>query len=251
MTVILPLPGVVVPSSLALPTVQVDEISRALGGVPGWKVLGDPAFSSGSQVRNRARRNQQMPSAQPLIAATINGQPAWDASANSGPRITPGVGMSPNEWSFFFAIRTPAAGASGGREILRSLATPSGAGIAPRVTIRTGGQIAMIAQDTSDLRVNGPTIPDNLPFVGMATFSVRDGCRMYINGVLAAANANDKRPLTSDFASGEYGVLRGSSAGLTMTCGIFGILDIDLGQPENAGHRRAINMFLMQKYQIA
>lgn len=249
---IISLAGVELPNAVALPTIGRTPEGRAMGGIPGWRVLIDPAFADAGAARNRARPAAMLPrQGSAYTFGTISGQPAFAAVAG-GPHFGVTTPMNPDSWSVFFVVQTPRGGASGGRELLRgNTIAPAVGNVGPRVTIRVNGTLAVIENISTNIRVNGPAIPDNIPTLLMATFSTRDGLRLFIDGALVAANPEDRRALDNEFGANQYGLLRATSAGLPLLAGMCGILDIDLGWPEHVGYRRAIEGFLMAKYGIA
>lgn len=247
---IIPLAGVQLPASVSLPAISRTPEGRAMGGIPGWNMFADPDFRTASTVRNRAKPNSHIPAQNGSMAmGVMGGKTAWQL-ATSTPRFVANTDMNPNAWSMFFTVQTPLAGSTGGRELLRSLSTDSSTGIAPRLVIRTAGQLSVLTNDSADVRADavGP-IPDNVPFLVMATFSTRDGVRIFRDGQQLVHNPNDRRPLNSDYHAGQYVTLRGNS-NFVMAAGMHGILDIDLGWPEHAGYRRAIEGFVMGYYGI-
>lgn len=244
---IIPLAGVEMPASVTLPTIARTPEGLAMGGIPGWRLLADPAHATATALRNRARPNAMMPANGTLSMGTMAGRPALAATSTT-PRVTVTTAMNPEAWTAFFTLQTPRLGASGGRELIRANDIDND-GIGPRVTIRTNGTVAIFENQSNRLRLQGPVIPDDAPCLIMATSSIRDGLRLYLDGALVAANPDDRRPLNAGFGAGEYGLFRASS--LPLLIGMHGLLDLDLGWPEHAGYRRAIEGFLMPFYGIA
>lgn len=243
---IIPLPGVEVPGSVAMPTIARTPEGLAMGGIPGWTVLADPAYRTANAVRNRARPRAMMPANATMTAATLSGRPALEVTSTT-PRLTSVTPMNPDAWTAFFVVKTSIFGASGGRELIRANDIDNIL-IGPRIAIRTNGTLAMFENPSANVRLQGPTIPNDETCLLMGTSSIRDGLRLFIDGELVAANPDDTRPLNGGYGAGQYGFHRASS--VAMQTGMFGVLDIDLGWPEHAGYRRAIEGFLLDFYGI-
>lgn len=242
------LQGVRLPQATGLPVVAPTPEGKAMGAIPGWNILIDPDYVGHNSVLNRAKIDSMfMASNSGYEYGAISGETAF--SLGGGPRFAPTVDMNPTAWSAFFVVQTPRDGATGGRELLRPIEIDT-EGVGPRVTIRANGHLWLYGTSTTVDRLGGPEIPDNEAFLAMATFSTRDGTKLYCDGELVAANPDDKRPLDEKYSAGEYMLLSGTSADLPMLVGMCGVLDIDLGWPEHAGYRRAIERFLMDKYGI-
>lgn len=255
----LKLRGVSLEAANGLPTISITPEGKAMGSIPGWKMLLDPAYPAGTGLLNRARANDVLNTIDAALepgdfGQFANGEIAYSMGNSITKRLPSTFAMNVDAWSAFFVLSIDRSGtASGGTELMRPEDRLSD-GIGPRITVRTNGQFAIIGTRDSNIRLDtgGNSFPDDSVRVMMATFSVREGLRIFDNGKLVAENGNDRAPLDEQFTAGEFAFFRSRPSSGIESCliGMTGILDIDLGWPEHAGYRRAIERFLMDKYGI-
>lgn len=251
--------GVRLDDSVGLPTIVRTPEGRAMGSIPGWRLLLDPAYidpEAALWARNRAapssRANIYGSGANdfiPIGEFPGSGQPAF--VRNDDPvslfRVFAPAAWNPYQWTMF-AVTEPTGSVSAQRLAQNEVPGEAGA-IAPYITISSNlKNFTIFEQDTGD--TNTPRLQTSVSFDGpsllMATFSTRDGLRQFKDGTQIAAEPSDTRPLTHGYGPNEWTVFRNANGYWGMT----GMLGIDLGAPEHIGYRRAVERFLMTKYQI-
>lgn len=249
------LQGVNLDSSTTLPSINITPEGKAMGAVPGWQMLIDPDYMVSGAPRNRALPNSITLTNMPIdLGSFPNGQASLhiDTYANGTTAITPqDVAFNKDEWSVFAVVREDAEQTSH-TTLFRSITdAPSGL-LSVRIGISSmgSGRQFSVWEGTTTRRL---VYPPEKPFAGrtvllMVTFSIRDGLSIFTNGEKVASNPDDKRPLDQGDGAGEW---RFRSTAVTADVGMMGVLSIDLSQPENTGHRRAIEKFLMTKYGIS
>src|SRR5690625_2098800 len=240
--------------------IQRTPEGRAMGHVPGWQVLLDPDYASASSLnaRNRAKPHavgsiQTFGTLEPdPIGSFASGATAFVASEERRIAVNTFPEIDPQRWSLFSVIQPgplfDGAGAASyiasyrgdqdGRLSL-SVGWPRASRDSIRVYDRAGNFTARLVYQVDLTELTNPKLI-------IVTISIEHGLKMFDGGDLVAANADDTRPLdvvdpstrTSWFSNGH------SSAGMS------GILNIDLGAPENTAYRRSIEKFLMSKYAI-
>ncbi|WP_375058423.1 hypothetical protein [Zobellella sp. DQSA1] len=213
-----------------------------------WKCMADPDHLVDGGIKNRAIANNSLIRNTGVVTTgTISGHPSITMETIIRPYATD-FDFNPDAWSSFFVFNTDLTEAVGGRELIRPLIvnTP---GYAPRITIRTGGQFAVYDSNGNVRLEAAGVIQNNVTILMMATFSTRNGLKIFANGHQVAINSADKNPLDNQYHGGQFEMFRNSPTTNTQL-GICGVLDIDLGWPEHAGYRRAIERFLMDKYGI-
>lgn len=259
--------GVRLENTNGLPTIQRTPEGAAMGAVPGWVDLIDPDYMNVDEgwVRNRAAARSKYPNvATPAVVSQFpNGASAFQMLSGQTLRIESDAvapAIDPTQWSVFtVCMPQPIDGGSGvdsvcvlrGQDNNHSL-------IGLRVdftrdfgrpTIRTYNQYGIGVQNPARLSYNGLNIYTlSEPALVMFTGSTRDGLRIFVNGEEVAAAPSDKRPLEIGYEGGEN--QRAYFRGARGLFGMTGALSIDLGWAEHAGYRRAIEAFLMGKYQI-
>lgn len=255
------LTGLVVPQA---PFVGLTDEDVALGQIPGWLMYMDPGVRVGAdptRIYNRIGNGKLLNAisgGSPIPIGTIGGQPSIAPSgttAGTGVQFDQTPAIPADAWTFF-SVGTLATGNN-----RQSVAVSKSAFLAsePDYSLGVGftpnGQVARFWQrdQFADLNPRLSYTPAST-FVGrralvMWTFSTREGLAIWDNGVLGAASdtAAAKRPLSRGAGANEWWSL--------MRCignfGVVGALGIDLSWAENAGYRRRIEQFLMQKYSIA
>lgn len=249
--------GVTLDSSSGLPSITSTPEGLAMGSVPGWAVFIDPDYSDGTSVRNRAIANTVPALSDPADFTQINGQTAFNLTEVNPSQIeSPGGDINPDRWTVFFVssdtsehpnttrqhVVTPYVAASDVVCLHISVVNTTSA---VAVTIyenseRSAGQPYRLAHENSGLDSSDPSLI-------MCTFSIERGLSIFKNGEMVADEPNDLRPLNYGTKGDEYAMM------MYRLCkqGMAGILNTDLSAPENTGHRRAIEKFLMSKYGIS
>lgn len=241
-----------------LPVINITPEGEAMGAVPGWGVYVDPKTNpdGGQTVRNQAIRNgnaTQDSGSRVVVLGDINGTPAFDHTSESGQFNVdlPVNGINPEAWSVFFALSS-GSGPNVQTIFAERPAVAAGDGIGLNVALNAAGTNVLVYEGTGTgtgqiSRFDTTSVLSNgVPSLIMVTFSTSRGFALYKNGQLVNSDDSDKRPLTN--SQNANAVRHGFAArGLQ---GDMGILNIDLGAPENTGHRRSIEKFLMDKYGI-
>lgn len=241
-----------------LPQVTLTPEGRAMGAVPGWAFMIDPAYiplpvgGSGDTAFNRVSgRMIFVDTGNSPEIVQENGNPMILAEGDNFLQTLGDVDINPEEWTVFSVIR----GVDGRARNFIVLSEPgdsdSGVSLSISYSANSGDLIVYeYANDAGGIpqRLSAPAgLNDGSIKLVMVTFSVRDGLRAYVNGELVAYEPDDKRPLTHGYQAGEYRMHRRFRG----YYGMSGILNADLGKDENTGHRRAIEKFLMSKYGIS
>lgn len=252
------LQGVSVDSGSSLPSIHITPEGKAMGAVPGWQMLIDPDYMVSGAPRNRALPNSITLSNRHIgLGSFPNGQASLhiDTPTDGAATITPqDVAFNKDEWSVFVVIRDDAEQTSD-TTLFRSITDAPRGSLSVRIGI---GSTGVVGGDRSLTVWEGSTtarlsyVPEKI-FAGrtvlhMVTFSIRDGLAMFSNGEKVASKPSDKRPLDQGDSAGEW---RFRATNVVADVGMMGVLSVDLSQPENTGHRRAIEKFLMAKYGIS
>lgn len=254
--------GVEINASSTLPRLQVTPEGLAMGGVPGWLALSHPEYTVDDlRIRNIAQSGSffnirysseggisfgEMPGGQLSIRSMD------EASVN----YEVGVDLNPDQWTAFAVVKPVVVDQAYPQAIFR-----------PEEESRAGDEVGLqfgMSPSTRTVAIyDNPTSGSGstrLEYTGvnlsqrdspsllMATFSLSRGLAIYDGGQVVAQNPNDTRPLELS-VSGERNLqfMRNARGDF----GISGILGVDLSEPVNNGHRRAIEKFLMTKYGIS
>lgn len=252
-----------------LPTIT-PRPEDVMAPIPGWALLLDPDFVAADKLTamNRAMPNNNVAA---TVAGSIIGTGDWAAggpkafaqqagASATAQATTPNLDVNPTAWSFFMPVREVLDQTSINAALLGNSGTAAAVAgqIWPNLYIRNDRKALVIGEwwrasqadmVSTNVAIRLLALHDFVPgtpaFV-MATFSVANGLRLFINGKQAAVAATDKRPLTHGRIAGEWGTMRNSK----LKAGMHGLLSIDLGAPENAGHRKVIEDFMLAKYGI-
>lgn len=240
----------------SLPQVPRTPEGVAMGAIPGWGVLLDPAYVDHDEqsIRNRALPNGTAPIEQSASALDIgefaNGEPSFSLTDDTWISAYPkNVAINPTAWSVV-VVSQPTPHTIWQRVLSTQTEYVDNEGVNMRVGFTGNAVEARIERagaGTIRLAYTGDYANRGQPSVLVFTSSTRDGLKIYDNGELVASNPSDTSPLTNGYSAGEWGtfnVCRGDY-------GMLGLLSIDLGWPEHAGYRRSIERFLMDKYGIS
>ena len=250
----IPLHGVSLSGANGLPTVASaanDPASQAIGGIPGWKVFIDPSEGTASSLPNLARANSVFT---PLtgsfeyddLGPGLDTYLSDDWANAADKRLTAPVGINPTAWTFFYVLNTTSVGVDGNRVLAKTNSGVPGGSEGIEIRIDTSNGLRLIRTTGTTLVASGALVNDTTVLI-MATFSTRDGTSLRKNGAEIAANSADLNPLTFEFGPQQWGMLRTPFGEF----GMMGLLDIDLSWPENAGYRRALETYLINRYGIA
>lgn len=223
----------------------------AFGKVPGKVAYHDPDYADASLGWARERVDNTKSPFDGVITELANGQKVFgSADETQATRIDFNAEVDPNRWTSICVGFPRERPASVTPLMLMEYQNTVGEGnLALLLSIeQVNFNNYQLLEDT---RTGGVRISYNGGFgartslsILMTTFSVERGLKMYDGGELVASNDDDKRPL--ELTDGVYNLYRNGR-------GQFGpsfLLNTDLSDPENAGFKRAIEKFLMDKYSI-
>lgn len=246
--------GVNVGAASALPAVPISPEGQAMGSVPGWRIFLDPAHTVNGAPRNRALPNNVTSLSSESLAAGVfdNGSPAFQF--NETMSIQPNVSINNETWTAFCVVKLAEGPGGTAADFVDSIDSWE----EPALSVRYGFNVtkeSMTYYTGYSVSAEGNRARYTLPegsfvdrtVLAMWTFSTRDGIRLFIDGKLEDHAEDDKRPFDVGYLAGEWRMFNGFR-GLV---GMSGMLDIDLGWAEHTGHRRAIEKFLMNKYEIS
>lgn len=225
---------------------------RAMGHVPGWDMLLDPAHLVGDDgIRNRAARDNVVLNSTAInVSDFANGEPAFHPVSGSTIIGDTDVKINPDAWTVFTVYKYVENSSFTQRIISPKVDLEK---VSLQIGFSANGQRAIIysegatADATQRLSARVDLQDSQNARIFMFTGSVRDGLRIYADGELLAHDPDDQRPLDAHFSPGEWEVFRGTRSKWGMT----GLLSVDLGWAEHSGYRRAIETFLMSKYGIS
>ncbi|MDW0360796.1 hypothetical protein Q8G38_15900 [Halomonas venusta] len=249
--------GITLPNDNGLPTVNRTPEGVAMGAIPGWSIMFDPAYSAPSTLRNRAQPNNNVPvTTGSLDAGVISDQPSLDITVDT---VVGGAGgikgaLNPGAISGFCVVAGLGDSPVDRHYIFRPINQQSDVICPSFAFVTVSGTAGVYIYENSVSQPGQPTrlsfsFNDLLqpePHLVMWTASVVNGVSIWVDGVRVAYDPNDKRPM-------DFGLEPGDIAAFINTRGNFGhagLLNIDLNAAENGGHRRAIERFMMQKYGI-
>ena len=238
------------------------EEGKALGHIPGWKMLVDPAYrSNGTKgLRNRALPGNFLVGTEDIVDKTFQNGAAGFSSTSVGYSNAPlaNFNINPTEWTYFGVLE--ASVVTNTSFLARSIMGPGGDEVGLYIFITASGALAIDSKQPAPpyvyrLRskdwVLGQSAGAKLL---MITFSVEKGLKLYINGGLSAENTTDTQPLTASLvAAGAFRLFQQTPSDLEnpIVFGNQGFLDIDLSKTENIGYRKQIERFMKTKYGIA
>lgn len=238
------------------PPVDITDLDRDLGPVPGWRYLLDPEqITDAGAVLNRVDGVAKMPwDTRGVITppypeagfvgggAFANGRPAVQLREVNRRSIVPDLAFPAAAWSVFAYLRIQTTSTDVQEVIAAAPGTTVAAGqYGPRIGVNPTGTIARIWQRGSGGDIAGDRRLSYEPlvsFVGrevglLFAFSAGGGLSIYEDGALAAHNPAAGQVLTQGVLAGQWRFFRGMNADLGLT----GILDVDLGRADMAGYR--------------
>ena len=239
---------------------------NAIGSAPGWALLFDPdpkyMTLPGSRYDNAAlnRENGKMLSTERNVIndentgpefIEINGSPAIRVTGGSFYQFYSNADISPDEWTVFAVVAPSEEEGEPFRQFIAISDSSDTEGLSLSIGF-SNGDVHVYEYGNSGLssptRLSAPDAieMDGTPHLVMATFSTRDGLRIFVDGQLKA-QADDKRPLERMYQAGEYRIARFLRGGIGMS----GVLNADLGQNENTKSRQRIETLMMSKYGIS
>lgn len=256
--------GMAFPNSNGLPQIEEREEDVMIANAPTWALFLTPRYEDSVSVAENWVYNPVMevdssPSTGEVALGEFpNGSRSLYQTDDAIFNFFQTASIRPDEWTFF-AVINPMPRTS-----------PS---VVPQYIIRhsdfspenehTGLVVGMTGSTLTNLLVyksfsaatNNPVrlshafnfADRGAPSLVMVTFSVERGLAIFDGGEQVAAAPEDKMPLDIN-TDGDNNLL------CLQNCrgdyGPMGILNTDLSHPENTGHRRAIERFLMSKYGI-
>ncbi len=231
----------------------------AIGGIPDWECLFDPAYVEGGAARQRAKPATLSPSIIP-VASFSSGQPAFAFNgvelADSTPIAASNANINPTAFTLFAVFQNRASGLEFNRRLFSPLSASDNASeyqLHVQLTRNTGtigvytsdvvGDATRVVSHTNALAYTNMTKPG----VFAVTFSTENGMAIHFNGTEVARNTAFKTPLTSSaFTAGKWGFMRRNNG----LAGMMGLINRDLSTTGNSGHMKNLSAFLMKKYGI-
>lgn len=247
--------GVNLSDETGLSKIPVSDEGRAMGSVPGWQVLFDPSYAGDGRIRNRAQpSDNETHDSGPMTIGERDGQDVFDQESDGViARHTKGA-VNPSAWSVFWCGKMDAVS-----NVPRIVAPQNDdfneeSDFVLNVGFtNTGGRLFIGQQSRFNNNPERLSYSPSGAFASreefsllMATFSTTEGLKIYDGGELVASDSSDTTALNGALEPGAFRWWRFMRGQWGMT----GLLNIDLGAPENTGHRRAIERFLMDKYGI-
>lgn len=236
-----------------LPAIQVSTDGQRIGSIPGWNTLLTPSHVKNDEPRNRVVSNQYLPRAfsNPLTIGDFpNGAPSFDMNITN--RYDGTTDINKTAWTAFCVIRMRAM-ESAANEFLRGKSGFDTSGLrSPRMGIAPSTESFVVWEEWNSTTVVASISTEsfiNRTALLMVTYSEGSGLRIYENGALGATAENYAGFEANDTA-GTYQWLSSFTSSRTADVGHTGLFDIDLSRPENAGHRRALENYLIELYGI-
>lgn len=235
------------------PRVQVTDEGLALGG-PDWSALIDPAYVDGLKIVNRASGHVEDAvvtggGADLPMGQFPNGEIAFAPENGNSIRFNPNSDINPEEFSMF-AVAMPEPSPTR-QQIVGTFLEPTAPLLAPVFGLTNGGnglRFYPYGESSGDGRLvyNQTFSGTGVPWLLMITFSTRDGLRGFVNDSEVVTVPDDRRPLQARYQAGQWGIFQG----IFGLYGMVGVLNSDLGQPENSERRLSMARFLIHKYGI-
>ncbi|WP_206339945.1 hypothetical protein [Klebsiella quasipneumoniae] len=233
----------------------------AIGGIPDWECLIDPAYMiSEMNVRQRAKPQSGATLQAPTTLSQFSaGQPAfshaWVVGAETtGATMPQNASINPQAFTFFGVFQNAQLGKSSSPRPLfyPTVAADDTTKRQVRVTLgRDDGTFGVYSGNPSPatriaIYTSADLVNMQAPKIFAATFSTTNGWGLHINGVEVARNAQSVTPIDSAYNAGEWCFYR-ENYGLA---GMSGLINRDLSLPENTGFMKELSKFLMDKYGI-
>lgn len=252
--------GVRVKNSTGLPSIDIKPEDTAIGNVPGWNTLLDPdyVFPDKQRVLNRVNQGQYATSRSGGGIDGINtgtmtsGETGFESGSESSDLL--GIDMptawNPTAWTFFAVCEFKASEQI--QYLVRSTEEADAGEFSPAISFNVVGDAIRVwdryAREFGEFRLSAtnPEIVQYVPFLVMVTFSVDLGLKIWKDGEILASDPTATEPLTTGYQAGEWSVLRNCRKRF----GYVGLLDVDLSAEKLSGDRRALERFVMDKYDI-
>lgn len=249
--------GVHVKNSTGLPSINIKPEDTAIGNVPGWNTLLDPdyVFPDKQRVLNRVNQGQYATSRSGGGIDGINtgtmasGETGFESGSESSDLL--GIDMptawNPTAWTFFAVCEFE--NSQGVQFLVRDSVGVDAGEFAPNISFNAVGDSIRVWNNRDEgfrLSATNPGIVQFVPFLVMVTFSVDLGLKIWKDGEIIASDPTATEPLTAGYQAGEWSVLRNCRKRF----GYVGLLDVDLSAEKMSGDRRALERFVMNKYDI-
>lgn len=247
--------------------VAVDALDRAIGSIPGWVYLMDPEqISDAGAVLNRVDGVLKSPwntdgaITPPYPDAPFagfgtfaGGRPSIQLREVTRRSVLPDLAFPAAEWTVFSRVMLTTT-SSNAQEVvaLAPGVTVASGQFGPRMGFSTAGLSSRIWARGSAGDVVGDrrlTYTPAASFIGrevsmMWSFSASAGLSIYEDGIRVAHAPADAQVLTQATAAEQWRFFRGINADLGLT----GILSVDLGRADMAGHRARLFAGLAAHY---
>lgn len=249
--------GVHVKNSTGLSSININPEDTAIGNVPGWNTLLDPdyVFPDKQRVLNRVNQGQYATSRSSGGVSSINTAPmtSGETGFESGSESSDLLGIdgptawNPTAWTFFAVCEFENSQVA--QYLVRSTERADEGEFQPTITLNALGEAINVwdrRNRVTRLSATDPGIVEYVPFLVMVTFSVDLGLKIWKDGEILASDPNATEPLTAGYQAGEWAIFRNCRKRF----GYVGLLDVDLSAEKMSGDRRALERFLMDKYDI-
>lgn len=247
-------------NSNGLPTIEEREEDWLIANAPGWAMFLTPRYDDGvsageNWIYNPVSETDSGPRAGEIVLGSFpNGARSLRSSGDDFFNFFQTAKINPNEWSFF-AVFSHAPSPLPQYLVRPSSSDPEGERIGLMIGCTASDGENVLVYKSYESGTGNPvrlSHPFNLgartaPTLMMVTFSTERGLAIFDGGGRVATAPGDTLPLNSDTDGDNNLIIMQNVRG---DHGPYGILNSDLSRPENAGHRRAIEEFLMRKYGI-
>ncbi|MGO2241128.1 MAG: hypothetical protein ACTH5D_05155 [Halomonas sp.] len=246
-------------NSNGLPVVQEREEDTFIGNAPGWSLFSTPRYEDSVSVSNNTVLNavtgadSESRNGNIALGQFQNGQRSVRATDAAPVNYYQTVAINPDAWSFL-AVIAPSEGGGVPQYLVRHSTTDEVGDKTGLIIGWTGNTTETLLVYKSFINASGNPVrlshvmnlaQRSTPTLICVTFSTERGLSIFDNGVLVATAPDDKTPLDIDIDGPRNLMFLQNTRG---DYGPMGLLNTDFSAAENAGHRRAIEKFLMQKY---
>lgn len=228
----------------------------AMGNVPGWAVLMDPAYTKGNTILNRCSGTDMLNTGTSPTTPEIvdsGGNKFMHFPDGRQPNIRSIEPLDPRKLTVFGVVKLAVKSTANRQTLITSMTATepipqlnvSFYGDGTRLLVSTRGN----TNANSEALVPRVQYIPNVSYLGrlayvMMTFSDINGLVLYENGVEVARNSDDRRPFVDSTDPDKYSFLRGVCGDV----GLVGVINNDLSLPAFTQHKAAVDNFILNKY---